>query len=110
MNGLSGNDTITGVGFEAYDVFKLSNETDFLFTKVFIFFKHQCHPLQNGSLGQLHTNGDIVPTYGSSAGSLQLVWSSASLGFVICIVLYLRSDHCCPMHSDLFRSIVLPRI
>ena len=37
-----------------------SNETDFSFTKVF-FFKHQCYPLQNSSLGQLHTDGDVVP-------------------------------------------------
>ena len=59
-----------------------SNETDFLFTKVFIFFKHQCWPLQNSSLGQLHIDGDDVPTFGSSAGSLQPVWSSA-----------------CPLHS-----------
>ena len=53
-----------------------SNETNFLFTKVFIFFKHQCYPLQNSYLGQLHTEGD-VPTFGSSAGSLQPVWVSA---------------------------------
>ena len=33
---------------------------------------------QNRSLGQLHTDGD-VPTFGSSAGSLQPVWSSAYL-------------------------------
>ena len=46
-----------------------SNETVLFFTKVFIF------SLQNNSLGQLHTNGDIVPTFGSRAGSLQLVWS-----------------------------------
>ena len=25
------------------------------------------------SLGQLHTNGDVVPTFASSTGSLQLV-------------------------------------
>ena len=48
----------------------------FLFTKVFIFFKHKCYPLQNTSLGQLHTVGDVVPTFGSSAGSLQPVWPS----------------------------------
>ena len=45
----------------------------FLFTKVFIFFKHQYYPLQNSSLGQLHTDGDIVATFGSSTGSLQHV-------------------------------------
>jgi hypothetical protein len=51
-------------------VCKLSNETDFLLTKVFIFFKHQCYPLQNSSLGQLHTDGDVVLTLASSAISL----------------------------------------
>ena len=60
-----------------YKACKLSNETDFLFTKVFIFFKHQYYPLQNSCLGQLHTDGDIVPTFDSNTGSLQPVWSSA---------------------------------
>ena len=41
------------------------------------FVFNQCYPLQNSSLGQLHTDGDVVPTFGSSAGSLQTVWSSA---------------------------------
>ena len=40
-----------------------SNETDFLFTKV-LFFKHQCYPLQNSSLGQPHSHGDVLPTFG----------------------------------------------
>ena len=39
-----------------------SNETNYLFTKVFIFFKHQCYPHQNSSLAQLHTDGDVVTT------------------------------------------------
>jgi hypothetical protein len=34
----------------------------FLFTKVFIFFQTSMCPLQNSSLGQLHTDGGIVPT------------------------------------------------
>ena len=64
-----------------YEVGNLSNETDFLFTKVLIFFKNQ-----NSSLGQLHIDEDIVPTFASSAGSLQPIWSSA-----------------CPLHSlDVF--------
>ena len=46
------------------------------------FFKHQCYPLQNSSLGQLHTYGDFVPTFGSSAGSFKPLWSSV-----------------CPLHS-----------
>ena len=33
----------------------------FYLSKVFIFFKHQCNPLQNSSLGQLHSDGDVVP-------------------------------------------------
>ena len=44
--------------------------SDFLFTEVFIFIKHQCYPLQNSSLGQLHTDGDVVPNFGRS-------WKSA---------------------------------
>ena len=68
--------------YSCTEVGEKSNETDFLFTKGFIFFKHQCHPLQNSSLWQLHTDGEVVPTFGSNAGSLQPVWSSA-----------------CPLHS-----------
>ena len=55
------------------EVCEKSNETDFSFTKVFIFFK-QCYPLKSSVLGQLYTGGVVVPTLGSSAGSLQLVW------------------------------------
>jgi hypothetical protein len=74
---VSGNWKLPGMSFShpSYEVRQKSNETDFLFTKVFTFFKHQCYPLQNSSLGQLHTNRDIVPTFGSSTGSLQPVWS-----------------------------------
>ena len=53
-----------------YEVFKESIDTHLLFTKVFIFFKHQCYPLQNSSLGHLRPDGDVVPTIGSSAGNL----------------------------------------
>ena len=62
-----------------YEVCKLSNETDFLLTKFFIFFKHICYPFQKSSLGQLHIDGD-VPTFASSTGSLQPICSSASQG------------------------------
>jgi hypothetical protein len=55
--------------FLLYEVKQKSNEADFLFTKVFIFFKHQCYPHQNSSLWQLHTDGDVAPISGSSAGS-----------------------------------------
>ena len=30
------------------------------------FFKYQCYPLQNSSLGHLHSDGDVVPTFASS--------------------------------------------
>ena len=47
-----------------------------------LFFKHQCYPLLNSSLGQLHTYGDVVPTFLSNAGILQPIWFSV-----------------CPLHS-----------
>ena len=49
----------------------------FYLPKFLLYIKHQCYPLQNSSLE--HIDGDVVPTFGSSAGSLQLVWSSACL-------------------------------
>ena len=62
-----------------------------LFIIYFImFFKHQCYPLQNSSLGQLHTDLDVIPTSSSIAGSLQPVWYSE-----------------CPLHS--FESSLKPR-
>ena len=33
---------------------------------MFLFFKPQCYPLQNSSLGQLHTDGDVAPTFAKS--------------------------------------------
>ena len=54
-----------------YEVCKLSNETFFYLPNFFIFFKHQCYPLQNSSLEQLHTDEDVFPTFANSAGSLQ---------------------------------------
>ena len=63
------------INIKTYEVCQ-SNETHFLFTKVFIFFKDQCYLFQNNFLGRLHTDGD-VPTYGSSAVSLQPEWPSA---------------------------------
>ena len=33
----------------------------FYLPKFLFFFKYQCHLLQNSSLGQLHTHGDVVP-------------------------------------------------
>ena len=61
-----------------YKVFQKAMRLIFYLPK-FLFFKYQCYPLRNSSLGQLNTDRDVVPTFGSSAGSLQLVWSSACL-------------------------------
>jgi hypothetical protein len=41
-------------------VWQKSNETDFLLTMNFILFTNQGYPLQNSSLGQLHSEGGIV--------------------------------------------------
>ena len=53
-----------------------SNETDFLLTMNFILFTNQGYPLQNSSLGQLHSDGG-VSIVRSSAGRLLLVYLSA---------------------------------
>ena len=54
-----------------------SNETDFLLTMLFILFTNQAYPLQNSSLGQLHSYGGVVSIVRSSAGRLRLVYLSA---------------------------------
>ena len=54
-----------------------SNETDFLLTMNFILFTSQGYPLQNSSLGQLHSDKGIVSIVRSSAGRLLLVYLSA---------------------------------
>ena len=51
----------------------------FLIYQSFYFLNTNVIPLQNSSLGQLHTNGDIVPTFGSSTGSLQRIVFSMSV-------------------------------
>ena len=60
-----------------YVVWQKSNETDFLLSMNFILFTNQGYPLQNSSLGQLHSNGGIVSIVHSSAGRLLLVYLSA---------------------------------
>ena len=62
--------------FYLYVVWQKSNETDFLLTMNFILFTNQGYPLQNSSLGQLHSGGGIVYIVRSSAGRL-LVYLSA---------------------------------
>ena len=49
-----------------YQVWQENNETDFSFTNDFISSKYQCYHHQNSTLGQLHTDGDVVLSFGSS--------------------------------------------
>ena len=58
-------------------VWQKINETDFLLTVNFILFTNQGYPLQNSSLGQLHSDEGVVSIVRSSAGSLLLVYLSA---------------------------------
>jgi len=60
-----------------YTVWQKSNEIDFLLTMNFILFTTQGYLLQNSSLGQLHSDGDIVSIVRSSAGRLLLEYFSA---------------------------------
>ena len=60
-----------------YVVWQKSNETDFLLTMNFILFTNQGYPLQNSSLGQIHSDGGIVSIVRSSAGRFLLVYLSA---------------------------------
>ena len=60
-----------------YVVRQKSNETDFLLTMNFILFTNQGYPLQNSSLGQLHSDRGVVSIVRSSAGKHLLVYLSA---------------------------------
>ena len=60
-----------------YVVWQKSNETDFLLTMNFILSTNQGYPLQNSSLGQLHSDGGVVSFVRSSAGRLLVVYLSA---------------------------------
>jgi len=60
-----------------YVVWQKSKENDFLLTMNFIPFTNQGYPLQNSSLGQLHSDGGVVSIVRSSAGKLLLVYLSA---------------------------------
>jgi hypothetical protein len=64
-------------GFEVYEVWQKSNETDYLLTMNFILFKNQGFPLQNSSLGKLHSDGGVVSIIRSRAGRLLLKYLSA---------------------------------
>ena len=58
-------------------VWQKSNETGFLLTMSLILFTNQGYPLQNSSLGQLHSDGGIVSIVRSSAGRLLPEYLSA---------------------------------
>ena len=58
----------------AYVVWQKSKENDFILTMNFILFTNQGYPLQNSSLGQLHSDGGVVSIGRSSAGRLLLVY------------------------------------
>ena len=53
------------------------SEIDFLLTMKFILFTNQSYRLQNSSLGQLHSDGDVVSIVRSSAGRLLPEYLSA---------------------------------
>ena len=50
---------------------------DFLLTMNFSLFTNQGYPLQNSSLGHLHSAGGVVSIVRSSVGRLLLVYLSA---------------------------------
>jgi len=58
-------------------VWQKSNETDFLLTLNFVIFTNQGYPLQNSSLGKLHSDEGVVSIVRGSAGSLLLECLSA---------------------------------
>jgi len=60
-----------------YVVWQKSSKNNFLLTMNFILFTIQGYPLQNSSLGQLHSDGGVVSIVCSGAGRLLLVDLSA---------------------------------
>jgi hypothetical protein len=62
-------------------VWQKNNKTDF-FTMSFNLFTNQGCPLQNSSLGQLHSDGGVVSIVRSSAGRLLLEYLSALLDII----------------------------
>ena len=63
--------------FDIYTVWQKSNETDFLLIMNNILFTNQGYPLQNSSLGQLHSDGGVVSVVRSCVGRLLLEYLSA---------------------------------
>jgi len=60
-----------------YVLWQKINETDFLLTTNFNLFTNQGYPLENSSLGQLHSDGSVVSIVRSSAGRLLLEYFTA---------------------------------
>ena len=58
---------------QVYVVWQKSNETDFLLNMNFILFTNQGYPLQNSSIGQLHSDGGVVSIDRGSTGRLLLL-------------------------------------
>ena len=65
-----------------YVVWQKSNETDFFLTMNFILFTKQGYPLQNSSLGQLHSDGAVVSIVRSSAARL-LLYTFQLVGYAL---------------------------
>ena len=63
-------------------VWQKNNETDFILTMNFILFTNQGYPLQNSSLGQLHSDGGVVSIVRSSAGRLLLEYLFNVITFI----------------------------
>jgi len=61
----------------SYMVWQKRNESDFRLTMNFYFFTNQGYPLQNRSLGQLHSDRGVVSIVRSSVGRLLLLYLSA---------------------------------
>ena len=49
----------------------------------FILFTNQGYPLQNSSLGQLHSDGGVVSIVRSNAGRLLLVYTFQLVGYAV---------------------------
>ena len=76
-------------------VWQKSKETDFLLTMNFILFTNQCYPLQNSSLGQLHSDGGVLSIVHSSAGSF--CWYTFQLvGYAL--LDFIQSTKMAPFH------------
>ena len=58
----------------------------FYLQKFLFFFKQQCYPLQNSSLGQLHNDGDVVSSFGSIAGGVLIFLTESPMSKISLVV------------------------